>query len=405
MQRSLAVNDQTSIDSIDEPAIRSWRAERIRRELRRREREAVLVVDPVNLRYATGTRNMQVWTMHNIVRYALAFADGPTVLFDLATGRHLSAGLESVSDVRSSIPFDYMLVAGNAGAMAKSWAEQIRETLRERGCATDTLAVDRADTLMIASLDALGVCVVDGKSILEHARAIKSAEEIRAFRVSLATCEQSVRSLYEFAVPGVTESEAFGHLVGQSISRGGEYPETRLLTGGPRTNPWFQETSDRAIQAGELLSFDTDLIGPMGFYNDISRSWVIGERRPTRRQATLLDISAEQVAHNVDLLRPGMSFVEFASKAYRLPDAYLANRYADLVHGCGLGVEYPFVLYPEDAADGMYDGRFEANMIVCVESYVGALDGPEGVKLEQPVLITDLGPEVLCTLPLDAADF
>ena len=405
MQRSLAVNDQTSIDSIDEPAIRSWRAERIRSELRRREREAVLLVDPVNLRYATGTRNMQVWTMHNIVRYALVFADGPTVLFDLATGRHLSAGLESVGDVRSSIPFDYMLVAGNAESMAKRWAAQIHETLREQGCATDTLAVDRADTLMIASLDALGVRVVDGKSILEHARAIKSAEEIRAFRASLATCEQSVRSLYGFAVPGVTESDAFGHLVGQSITRGGEYPETRLLTGGPRTNPWFQETSNRAIHAGELLSFDTDLIGPMGFYNDISRSWVIGGRRPTRRQATLLDISAEQVAHNVDLLRPGMSFVEFASKAYRLPDPYLANRYADLVHGCGLGVEYPFVLYPEDAADGMYDGRFEANMIVCVESYVGALDGPEGVKLEQPVLITDGGPEVLCRLPLDAAQF
>ena len=87
------------IDSIDEAAIRAYRAERIRQELRRQDREAVLVVDPVNLRYATGTRNMQVWTMHNIVRYALVFAHGPTVLFDLATGRHLSAGLESVTDI------------------------------------------------------------------------------------------------------------------------------------------------------------------------------------------------------------------------------------------------------------------------------------------------------------------
>ena len=71
----------------------------------------------------------------------------------------------------------------------------------------------------------------------------------------------------------------------------------------------------------------------MGFYNDISRSWVIGERRPTSVQAMLLDISSAQIAHNIDLLRPGMSFVEFASKAYRLPDAYLSNRYADLGHG------------------------------------------------------------------------
>ena len=399
------MNDHPPIESIDEAAIRAFRAERIRHELRRQDREAVLVVDPINLRYATGTRNMQVWTMHNIVRYALVFADGRTVLFDLATGRHLSAGLESVSDIRTSISFDYMLVGDNAESMAKRWAAQIRDALREHGCAADTLAVDRADTLMVRSLEALGVRVVDGKSVLEHARAIKSAEEIRAFRASLATCEQSVRSLYEFTVPGTTESEAFGHLVGQSLARGGEYPETRLLTSGPRTNPWFQESAERGMQAGELLSFDTDLIGPMGFYNDISRSWVIGERRPTSVQATLLDISSAHIAHNVDLLRPGVSFVEFASKAYRLPDAYLPNRYADLVHGCGLGVEYPFVLYPEDADDGMYDGRFESNMIVCVESYVGALDGPEGVKLEQPVLITEDGPEVLSTLPLDAADF
>ena len=399
------MNDHPRIDSIDEPAIRAYRAGRIRQELHRQDHEAVLVVDPINLRFATDTRNMQVWTMHNIVRYALVFAHGPTVLFDLATGRHLSAGLESVNDVRASIPFDYMLVADNAEPMARRWAAQVRETLREHGCAADTLAVDRADTLMVRSLEALGVRVVDGKSVLEHARAIKSAEEIRAFRASLATCEQSVRSLYEFAVPGVKESEAFGHLVGQSLARGGEYPETRLLACGPRTNPWFQESSDRVMCSGELLSFDTDLIGPMGFYNDISRSWVIGERRPTRAQATLLDISRAQLTHNIDLLRPGMSFVELASKAYRLPDAYLANRYADLVHGCGLGVEYPFVLYPEDADDGMYDGRFETNMIVCVESYVGALDGPDGVKLEQPVLITDAGPQVLSALPLDAGDF
>ena len=399
------MNEHPPIESIDEPAIRAFRAERIRHELLRRDREAVLVVDPINLRYATGTRNMQVWTMHNLVRYALVFAHGPTVLFDLATGRHLSAGLESVSEVRTSIAFDYMLVADNAEAMANRWAAQIHDTLREHGCAADALAVDRADTLMVRSLEALGVRVLDGKSVLEHARSIKSAEEIRAFRASLATCEQSVRSLHGFAVPGVKESEAFGHLVGQSLARGGEYPETRLLAAGPRTNPWFQESSERTMQAGELLSFDTDLIGPMGFYNDISRSWVIGERRPTRAQATLLDISRAQIARNIDLLRPGVSFVEFASKAYRLPDAYLANRYADLVHGCGLGVEYPFVLYPEDADDGMYDGRFEANMIVCVESYVGALDGQDGVKLEQPVLITDEGPQVLSTLPLDAAEF
>ena len=399
------MNDPLPGPGVDEAAIRGYRAERIRCELRRQNHEAVLVVDPINLRYATGTRNMQVWSMHNICRYALVFAHGPLVLFDLATGRHLSAGLENLSDVRTSIPFDFMLVGHNAGAMAGRWARQIDETLRGYGCTGDTLAIDRADTLMVRALDELGRRAVDGKSVMERARAVKSAEEIAAFRASLRTCEQSVRSLLEFVVPGMRESEALGHLVGESVARGGEYPETRLLTSGPRTNPWFQETSDRVLEAGDLLSFDTDLIGPMGFYNDISRSWAIGGRRLTPAQKTVFEVSKEQLAHNIDLLRPGVGFMEYASRAYRLPDIYLANRYADIAHGCGLGVEYPFILYPEDAEDGAYDGHFEANMIVCVESYVGALNGPEGVKLEQPVLITEHGPEILSELPLDAADF
>ena len=79
----------------------------------------------------------------------------------------------------------------------------------------------------------------------------------------------------------------------------------------------------------------------------------------------------------------------------------LANRYADIAHGCGLGVEYPLIWYAEDAEWGAYDGQLEAGMIVCVESYVGESGGREGVKLEEPVLITDAGPVLLSNYPLE----
>ena len=123
-------------------------------------------------------------------------------------------------------------------------------------------------------------------------------------------------------------------------------------------------------------------------------------------QATLLDISKAQIAHNVDLLRPGVSFVEFASRAYRLPDAYLANRYAPTSStAAGWASSTPSCSIPRTPTTGCTTAASKRNMIVCVESYVGALDGSDGVKLEQPVLITDDGPEVLSALPLDAADF
>ena len=236
---------------------------------------------------------------------------------------------------------------------------------------------------------------------MERARAIKSAAEIDAFRASLRSCEASVADMRARLRPGMRESEALALLVEGSLRRGGEYPETRLLTSGPRTNPWFQETADRVIEDGDMLAFDTDLIGPMGFYNDISRSWVVGDRRPTDAQRRLYALAHAQLRHNIELLRPGIGFLEYADRAYRLPDSCLPNRYADVAHGCGLGVEYPFIWYREDAEWGAYDGRFAVDMVVCVEAYAGELGGAEGVKLEQPVWISERGPVALSDYPFE----
>ena len=236
---------------------------------------------------------------------------------------------------------------------------------------------------------------------MERTRAIKSPEEVRAFIASLRATEAAIGELKAALTPGMSEQAALAVLLAGCIRRGGEYPETRLLTSGPRTNPWFQETSDRIMVEGELLSFDTDMIGPMGFYTDLSRSFLVGDGRPSDAQRRLYDLARRQLVHNIGLLRAGTSFVELSEKSFQLPESCLPNRYADIAHGCGLGVEYPLIWYAEDAEWGAYDGRLEAGMIVCVESYIGEVGGAEGVKLEEPVLITDGAPVVLSSYPLE----
>ena len=72
-----------------------------------------------------------------------------------------------------------------------------------------------------------------------------------------------------------------------------------------------------------------------------------------------------------------------------------------LFHGVGLCDEYPAIPYPSDWDRSGYDGHLEAGMVLCVESYVGRHGGAEGVKLEDQVLITATGPEVLSTYPRD----
>ncbi len=386
-------------DTFDETAIRAYRLNRIRQGLRIADYAGIVLFDPVNLRYATGSRNMQVWTMHNFCRYVFIPTDGPVVLFDLPSSSHLSKHLETIDEIRPSLASDYMMVGSRGEEFAQRWA---REIVHLPDAGKDArIAIDRVDLLLARAAEKQGLKLVDGKPVMEHARAIKSEDEIAAFKFSLRTCEQSITELRNIIKPGMRESEALAILSKASIDRGGEYPETRLLTSGPRTNPWFQETSDRIIQDGDMLSFDTDLIGPMGFYNDISRSWIIGDVKPTGQQQRLYDIALEQLHHNMNLLRPGTRFLEYSDQAYQLPESCIANRYADVAHGCGLGVEYPLIWYREDEQWGAYDGVFEENMIVCVECYVGETGGKEGVKLEQPVLIREDGPVALSDYPLD----
>ncbi|MGB5706026.1 MAG: Xaa-Pro peptidase family protein [Arenicellales bacterium] len=386
---------------LDEQAVRNYRLERVRSLLRQHDFAAVLLFDPINIRYANGSRNMQVWTMHNFCRYALVCADGPSIMFELPTGKHLLEGLGTIDEIRTAWSTDYLVTGYRSDEIARKWAAEVVDLVLQHGAGNRRLAVDRLDSVTAHALADTDVTLLDGKMVLEHARSIKSVEEIRALKHSLATCEAAMNDLRQQLIPGVSEQEALGMLLKGSIERGGEYPETRLMTSGPRTNPWFQETSDRVIEQGDFLSFDTDLIGPMGFYNDISRTWVVGDVMPSDSQRRLYEISRAQLETNISLLQPGLSFLEYASKAYLLPEEYLANRYADVGHGCGLGVEYPFLWYPEDAEYGAYDGMFEENMVVCIESYVGSAGGAEGVKLEQPVWITAQGPVLLSDYPLE----
>lgn len=401
--RAAAIAALSSDVPIDEAAIFQHRRRRLLALQQEAQVAATVTLDPINIRYATNTRNMQVWTMHNFCRYAFLASTGHCVMFEVGSAQHLAAGNPLVDEVRPGWSADYLVAAERGPEMARNFARELADLVRAHGGGNRRLAVDRLDVALAAALRREGLELVDAKGIFERARSIKSVEEIRALKRSLSTCDEAVMLLREWVAPGMRECDALAFLIAESIKRGGEYPETRLMTSGPRTNPWFQETADRVLENGDLLAFDTDLIGPMGFYNDISRTWLVGDRKPTDAQKRLYAESRAQLEHNVSMLKPGVALLEYSERAYQLEEQYLKNRYADVGHGCGLGVEYPFLWYPEDAEFGAYDGLFEEDMVVCIESYVGAEGGDQGVKLEQPAWITRDGPVLLSDVPLEDA--
>jgi Xaa-Pro dipeptidase len=201
--------------------------------------------------------------------------------------------------------------------------------------------------------------------------------------------------------PGITEQALWSHLHQKNIELGGDFIETRLLSSGPRTNPWYQECADRKIEAGDIVSFDTDLIGPYGYCADISRSWVCGEGKPSDDQRRLYATAYAQIQRSIELSQPGVGLREFAENIGTLPEEYQPLRYARIAHGVGLCDEYPTAYWKEDFDEHGWDDVLKSNTTISVETYIGAVGGREGVKLEQQILITEQGPEPISTYPFE----
>lgn len=385
---------------VDLDRMRRYRLGRLRAELEKRDFAGLLLFDPINTRYATDATNMQIWCAHYETRCVFVATEGPVVLFDYAKLPHLAEGLPTVDEYRV-LPSFYYFAAGPRGEeKAKIFGDQIADLVRQHGGGNRRLAVDRLSHLGIDALRAQGLEVMAGGPVAEDARAIKSAEELVLMRAAIAVCEAGMDAMRAALEPGITENALWAKLHETNIRLGGEWIETRLLSSGPRTNPWFRECSMRAIETGDLVSFDTDLIGPYGYCADISRAWICG-RKPDDEQRRLYAAAHAQVQHNIAMLKPGMSFREVSEAAWPIPEAFLSHRYGTLIHGVGLADEYPGIKHWPDFPSKGYDGMIAPGMTLCVESFIGVEGGREGVKLEEQVLITEDGVEMLSSYPME----
>lgn len=386
---------------IDLSAVRLYRLGRVRAEMHKRAIDALVISDPVNIRYATGTRNMQIFCARNAPSRYLLVTAKRTILFEFTGCEHLAAGYETIDEVRPSMTASFVAAGSDIANREKAWAAEMVATISELVGPRATIGLERMNAGTAIAMSQLGVKVVDAQEPIEMARAIKSTEEIKCVVASLRATEVAVGKLREAIRPGITENELWSVLHQSVIAQNGDYCETRLLSAGSRTNPWFQETSSHVIGENQLVALDTDVVGCHGYYSDFSRTFHSGPGKPSEGQRTLYKLAHEQVHHNMEILKPGMSFREYADKAWNIPEKYHANRYYLSAHGCGMTGEYPYLYHHADFQVSGYDGEILPGMTLCVESYIGEEGGQEGVKLEQQLLMTETGIQLLSEFPFE----
>ena len=392
---------EAGLTAPDMPKLREYRLARLQEKIREADCAGLLCFDPLNIRYATDTTNMQLWTTHNAARACFVPPSGKVILWDFHNCEHLSAHLPLVGELRGGASFFYFETGDQTEKHAAHFANELVDIMKQYAPGNKRIAIDKIENAGYAALLKHGVEILDGQVITELARGIKDENELNAMRCAIYACERAVDEMRAVVRPGVTENDVWAALHAGNIRRGGEWIETRILSSGPRTNPWFQESGPRIMQNGDLLAFDTDLISTYGYCCDISRTWLVGDAKPTEAQKMLYRDAYEHVMTNIELIKPGMSFHDVTKQAHRLPEKYRALRYGVLAHGIGLCDEYPSIRYPEDVEEHGYGGTVEVGMTLCVEAYCGEEGGLEGVKLEEQVVVTDTGCVPLSSYPYE----
>ena len=110
-----------------------------------------------------------------------------------------------------------------------------------------------------------------------------------------------------------------------------------------------------------------------------------GPHPPTPAQMELYNVAYEQVHNNMNVIKPGISFLESADKAWDIPAKYHANRFYLSAHGRGMTGDCSYLYHRSDFPDTDHDVVIEPGMTLCVKSYIGEEGGAEGVKLEQQI--------------------
>ena len=383
------------------PDMRAYRLNRITGKLAERDYGGLLVFDPLNIRYATDSTNMQLWNTHNPFRACLILADGFMVLWDYKNAPFLSGFNPLVREVRSGADLFYFDRGDKVDVAADAFANEVRALMAEHSPGNTRLAVDKIMLHGLRALEACGFEVKDGEEVTEKARVIKGPDEILAMRCAMLACEAAVADMEAAAEPGMTEDAIWAELHKANIARGGEWIETRLLTSGPRTNPWFQECGPRVLQNNEILAFDTDLIGCYGMCADISRTWWIGEDNPRPDMIDAMRHGYDHIMTNMEMLKPGVRFEDLTAHTHILAPQYQKQKYSCLMHGVGLCDEWPLIAYPDNAVEGAFDYVLEPGMTLCVEALISPEGGDFSIKLEDQVLITEDGYENLTQYPFD----
>jgi Xaa-Pro aminopeptidase len=393
---------------VDLDRLRTERLARLKASLERSELGALLSFDFHNIRYMTST-HIGTWAMDKLIRFALLPRGGEPVIWDFGSAaRHhqlynpwLDGRPDQPEQGRARAGISTLRGAFNPGAgIAEGVAAKIRRELEAHGLATEPVGVDVAELPVLGAPAAAGVQVVDGQQVFLDARRIKTADEITLLTTAASLVDAAYDELYRFLRPGVRENECVGLVAKVLYDLGSEHVEGVNAISGERCSPHPHVYSDRILRPGDPAFFDI-LHSFNGYRTCYYRCFAVGSASAAMRDAYVRcrDYMDEAIA----LVKPGATTADIvsvwpAATEFGFPDeeAAFALQYG---HGVGLSIwEKPIFsrLVSLDHPEVLEEG-----MLFALETYWPASDGWSAARIEEEVVVTADGCEVVTKFPAE----
>jgi Xaa-Pro dipeptidase len=386
---------------IDFPRLRRERLERARAALRESDLGALLLFDPNNIRYVTST-HIGEWARDKNARFVLLCRDADPILWDFGSAaRHHqlyapwlpeSSWRAGVTSMRGAMPRET--------GVPDTMAGQILHELRERGLDGEPLGVDMSDLVTLEALQRAGIHATDAQRVMLKARKTKTEDEKALLAHAAGIVDAVYELIYERLRPGVREHELVAEAMKLLFELGSEQVEAINAVSGDRCNPHPHVYSDRLIRPGDQAFFDI-IHSFMGYRTCYYRTFCVGSASPAQIDA--YKQCRQWLDDAIELVRPGMTtdrIAEVWPTAEELGFADEASCFGlQFGHGLGVGLyEAPMISRLHSFHDPV---EIEEGMVFALETYCPARDGRSAARIEEEVLVTADGCEVLTKFPAD----
>ena len=388
-------------ERLDFGRLRQYRLDRAQAAMENAGLGALLVFDNNNIRYLTGVA-IGEWTRDKLCRYALYTRTGELVLWDFGSAavhhRMYCPWLKPENCIAS-----YTTMRGAAppgSGLTQKQVAEIKDRLQSAGITNEPIGVDWAEVPTFFELQQQGLQIRDGQQVMLDAREIKSRDEITLLSTAAALVDGTYQDIAEALKPGVRENEIVALANKRLYEMGSDDVESINAVSGERCNPHPHNFSDRMIRPGEQAFFDI-MHSFNGYRTCYYRTFSVGRSSQAQRDA--YQRAREWMDTAIEMIRPGVSTAQVARLWPTASDIGLEDEKTafglQFGHGLGLALHERPIISRLTSLDAPME--IQQGMVFALETYCPAADGVSAARIEEEVVVTADGVEIITKFPAE----